>query len=383
MIARTELPETLSSAAPAEKQRDGQSDDAVRIYLSQMAEYPLLSRDEELRLAKRVEVSRRHFRKLLLECDFVLRESVALLKRVLAGDLGFDRTVQVAVSDRLEKHHILGRLPHNVATLEGLLRRNEADYEFATGGTRSVRKRQDAWRRLARRRRRAVRLVEELGLRLDYFEPQYDRLLEMEGRLRQLNAGIRGVETRGTGISQARDEETNGSDQQALRAECEDLLRLTQHTPESLSKLVARLRVAHALYNEAKRGLSEGNLRLVVSIAQISQPRTQPAGLDSRRKRGIDAGRREIRASAGLQVLHLRDLVDSAGDHTGNRRPKPHDPSAVSHGVGDIENSCRAWGFISRTRSRTHDGGNRAGRQDNRGRSGVGFAYEPHSDEPP
>jgi RNA polymerase primary sigma factor len=113
-----------------------------------------------------------------------------------------------------------------------------------------------------------VRLVEELGLRLDYFEPLYEKLLETEGRVRQLDAQLGRVKAPRISKSSARDEKTSGADRKVLLAEYEQLLRLTQQTPESLSQLVARLRVAHARYNEAKRGLSEGNLRLVVSIAR-------------------------------------------------------------------------------------------------------------------
>ena len=55
-----------------------------------------------------------------------------MLNRVHRGELPFDRTVQVSVTDRLEKDQILGRLPHNLATLEVLLERNAEDYRVAT-----------------------------------------------------------------------------------------------------------------------------------------------------------------------------------------------------------------------------------------------------------
>ena len=57
----------------------------------------------------------------MLECDFVLRKAVDLLKAVQEGERSFGRSVQVAVSDRLEEHHIRGRLPHNLKTLDALL----------------------------------------------------------------------------------------------------------------------------------------------------------------------------------------------------------------------------------------------------------------------
>ena len=104
------------------------SDDPVRMYLTQMGEIPLLTRQEEINLARRIETTRTAFRRRLLACDYVIRAAYKVLSRVHRGELPFDRTVQVSVTDRLEKEQILGRLPHNLQTLEILLQRNEEDY---------------------------------------------------------------------------------------------------------------------------------------------------------------------------------------------------------------------------------------------------------------
>ena len=103
------------------------SDDPVRMYLTQMGEIPLLARQEEIALAKRIEISRAKFRRKVLECDFVMQTAVKVLRRVQSGELPFDRTVQVSVTDQLEKHQILGRLPINLRTLETLVKRNHRD----------------------------------------------------------------------------------------------------------------------------------------------------------------------------------------------------------------------------------------------------------------
>ncbi len=88
-----------------------------------------------------------------------------ILRRVESSELPFDRTVQVSVTDHLEKEQILGRLPHNLKTLEVLLKRNRRDYRIALASNTPMARRKEAWRALGRRRRKAVRLVEELGLR--------------------------------------------------------------------------------------------------------------------------------------------------------------------------------------------------------------------------
>ena len=123
------------------------SDDPVRMYLTQMGEIPLLTRQQEINLARRIETTRAAFRRRLLACDYVIRAAFKVLSRVHRGELPFDRTVQVSVTDRLEKEQILGRLPHNLATLEQLLERNAADYATATNKSVKAAQRRAAWER--------------------------------------------------------------------------------------------------------------------------------------------------------------------------------------------------------------------------------------------
>src|SRR5438034_5821481 len=103
-------------------------DDPVRMYLTQMGEIPLLKRDEEIALAKKIEVTRKRFRRKVLECDYALCQVVETLKRVHSGDLPFDRTVKVSLTENLEKDKILQRMPHNLKTLEHLMEQNVDDF---------------------------------------------------------------------------------------------------------------------------------------------------------------------------------------------------------------------------------------------------------------
>src|SRR5947209_4689664 len=103
-------------------------DDPVRMYLTQMGEIPLLTRDQEISLAKKIEVTRKRFRRKVLECHFALALVVDVLKKVNEGDLPFDRTVKVSVTENLEKDQILGRMPHNLVTLAHLMECNNRDF---------------------------------------------------------------------------------------------------------------------------------------------------------------------------------------------------------------------------------------------------------------
>ena len=234
------------------------SDDPVRMYLTQMGEIPLLTRQEEIRLARRIEVTRRRFRTKLLECDYVLQIAFTQLKRVHDGELPFDRTVQVSVTDRLEKDQILGRIPHNLRTIEILLQRNRHDYRVALGKSFSKKRRQDAWRQLSRRRRRAVRLIEELGLRTQKFEQLIPVLESFSERIEELRSKLQ----------QAKRDRKSAADREAWTNELRSILVATQETPASLANRVRYLKVIYSEYQQAKRELSEGNLRLVVSIAK-------------------------------------------------------------------------------------------------------------------
>jgi len=238
------------------------SDDPVRMYLTQMGEIPLLTRQQEVSLAKQIELTRARFRRKVLECDYVMQTAVKVLRRVHDGELPFDRTVQVSVTDQLEKHQILGRLPHNLRTLETLLKRNHRDYNLATSKSRPSAQRRLAWRRLGRRRRRAVRLLEELGLRTQRIEPMIKTLDEFSRRVDELRDRIQRYRAEGAA------EKNSRKQREPWIAEYRNILRVTQESPTSLRKRVQYLKAIYAQYQEAKRGLSEGNLRLVVSIAK-------------------------------------------------------------------------------------------------------------------
>ncbi|MDR1140399.1 MAG: sigma-70 family RNA polymerase sigma factor [Planctomycetaceae bacterium] len=237
---------------------DAWSDDPVRMYLTQMGEIPLLTRQREIALAKQIEITRRKFRAKLLECDYVLQHAVRTLRRVHHNELPFDRTVQVSVTDSLEKQQIMGRFPHNLRSLELMVRRNHKDYRIATSCSRSSDERKIAWTRLGRSRRRAVRLIEELGLRTQRIETMIPTLEEFSRRVDELKERIRGHRASG------RPE----YERQPLLDEFRNILQLTQETPTSLRNRVKYVQDLFSKYQEAKRGLSEGNLRLVVSIAK-------------------------------------------------------------------------------------------------------------------
>src|SRR5947209_8394356 len=140
-------------------------DDPVRMYLTQMGSIPLLKREEEIALAKKIEVTRKRFRRKVLECDGALRQVVDTLKRVHIGDLPFDRTIKVSLTENLEKDKILQRMPHNLKTLDFLMEQNDQDFQLLLDPRVGEEEKRKARRTLRIRRRKMVTLVEELSIR--------------------------------------------------------------------------------------------------------------------------------------------------------------------------------------------------------------------------
>ena len=76
-------------------------------------------------------------------------------------------------------------------TLDVLLKRNQRDYLTALNRTLPKNKRRDAWTRLSRRRRRTVRLIEELGLRTQRIEAMLRPIEDFSARVNELQVNDR------------------------------------------------------------------------------------------------------------------------------------------------------------------------------------------------
>jgi RNA polymerase primary sigma factor len=233
-------------------------DDPVRMYLTQMGEIPLLKRDEEISLAKKIEVTRKRFRRKVLECDYALSNVVETLKRVHSGDLPFDRTVKVSLTENLEKDKILQRMPHNLKTLERLLEQNVDDFTHSMEPTIGEEEKRKLRRTLRIRRRKAVTLVEELSIRTQKVQPLMKKLEQISGRMDELEKKALELQ----GLRHARE------DLATAEKELREMMLITLEEPGTLRKRVEIMKKRFQEYEQAKRDLSGGNLRLVVSIAK-------------------------------------------------------------------------------------------------------------------
>ncbi|HCS55023.1 MAG TPA: RNA polymerase subunit sigma-70, partial [Planctomycetaceae bacterium] len=233
-------------------------DDPVRIYLTQMGEIPLLTRVEEITLAKKIEVTRKQFRRHLMENDCAMQAAIETLAKVHRGELPFDRTIKVSLTESLEKEQILGRMPHNLKTLDYLMEKNKHDFLRSIDPELSPEEQKQARHSLNTRRRKMTTLVEEMSLRTQRLHPLFKRLQQISARMNELKHKHKIVSRR----------QNSENEQAAIERELHDLMVMTYETPESLQARIKEIESRFSAYETAMRELSGGNLRLVVSIAK-------------------------------------------------------------------------------------------------------------------
>lgn len=237
--------------------------DLLRMYLTQMGRIPLLNRDEEISLAKKIEITRKRFRRKVLECDYALSNVVETLKHVQTGDIRFDRTVKLSQDVNVEKGIFFQRLPDNLKELELLLELNVQEFAANFDPNSSAEARGRLRRALRIRRRKGVTLVEELSIRTQKLHPLMKRLEQISVRMDQLEGKI----------LEHIDLHNTMEEPLILEKELRDLIMITLEAPATLRKRVEMMKKRFDEYEQAKCAMSNGNLRLVVSIAKLYRHR--------------------------------------------------------------------------------------------------------------
>ncbi len=232
-------------------------DDPVRMYLTQMGEIPLLTREQEIALAKKIELTRMAFRRRILENDYCTHQAVETMQAVADGRMPFDRTMKISTTESMAKSTILKRLPANLATVQKLVELNRADWSLCRDSRSSAPVRKTAAERMNQRRRRAVTLLEELSLRTSRITPMMRKVGSMTLKMETLQEEL------------SRNSDSLPPEEvEAMKEELHGLIDLCMEPPDELRKRVNEARKVFGEYEEAKRKLAGGNLRLVVSIAK-------------------------------------------------------------------------------------------------------------------
>ena len=262
-------------ADPSENSDSGTSelpekiDDPVRMYLTQMGEIPLLKRAEELLLAKKIEISRHRYQKYVFGSGLALGVTVKVIDDVMRGEMALDKVVKVTPSnnEEISKEDVFRLVRTNQATLRLIHIETSRDFSRLLGEELSAKVSEKICSRVRSRNGKGSVLLQELILK----KPVVNQLRH---ELKTLHRKMNSIENEKAKIEQARKRGKRKlrSCEKNRMAELDARLQEYElHALEPMAELEKRMVKIdkwHTEYEIAKRKLSGGNLRLVVSIAK-------------------------------------------------------------------------------------------------------------------
>ncbi len=244
--------------------------DPVRTYLRDMGSVPLLTRETEVILAKRMERGRLHVLKSLSRSAIVLNDLVRLAAEVrddvkpIKSLIHFDQEelTERGIEEKTAKTlQLIGKIQS--------LRQNELKLrERINKNSKVTRRRQvKAWMRLARLRVELSQLVRSI----DFHEHQLKRFIDL---LRHTAKKARGLETEIVHLKRRADSVDDNvaaaarRELWAKRSQLSEIWEAAEVDATGLKRTLTRISRGEAQAEQAKRELTEANLRLVVSIAK-------------------------------------------------------------------------------------------------------------------
>jgi RNA polymerase primary sigma factor len=235
-------------------------DDPVRMYLKQMGAVPLLTREQEVEISKRIEAAENALRAVVYSFGFAGKEHIALAEKLLADPPRerFDRVV-------LDKH-VANRETH-LKTLQRLLadvRKLDAEVD------RHFNLWRDAHQNAKRNREHDEFLKLDKKLAATFPKFCFKQKVNEEIALVAENIHDKFVCSR-RGLAEAQHQRESLAQKHLVEAERQKLRALEEFVrmpAEDFLAAVDQLRDADAQALQAKREMVEANLRLVISIAK-------------------------------------------------------------------------------------------------------------------
>ncbi|HTB80122.1 MAG TPA: RNA polymerase sigma factor RpoD [Opitutaceae bacterium] len=247
--------------AEEEESRSSQNDildDPVRMYLKQMGQVPLLTREQEVEISKRIENAELKAQEALFQAAVIGSYIATLGAKLLNREERFDRIV---IDKKIESREgYFKSLPKIVESTQ------KAEAGVAEAWTEYLKARSDPERKrvLSKFRKR------ENGLRA-FFSKFYFKLKVYEEYLEQLAPVLEDIDGIFSQLERAKNPKTKkdaGIDARALNNRLKEIEAQQRIAPTQLLEVVRQTRVHVREAHKAKTEMVEANLRLVISIAK-------------------------------------------------------------------------------------------------------------------
>ncbi len=242
------------------KRAEGTSDDPVRMYLKEMGSVPLLTREEEVEISKRIEKAQIQIEKIIMRFRYSTREAISIINYLIQGKDRFDKIItEKEVPDKQAYLNLLPRLSALLrkedAILESLLfqlhdpKLKKTDKVNVSEDMEKCRIRTQAYLRRLHLRHN---IIEDFG---EVILNAYDRFLVLEKEMQEL-------------VTRAQKNKFAAAKLSALERRLKKRELAAGRTLDEFKKDVRMLQRWMDKSQEAKREMVESNLRLVISIAK-------------------------------------------------------------------------------------------------------------------
>ncbi len=175
--------------------------------------------------------------------------------------------MRISTAEDNAKEKVASRIPIIMAAVRRLLEANAADWGKIEEGV-AARTEETLRQAMNRRRRKVATLIEECCLRTARIQPLLRKIESVSNKLKSIQDEIAHAEKHPASV--------DADDLVAMKEELSGLIGLVLESPEDLKARVQRIEDVFEEYEQAKRDLSGGNLRLVVSIAKKYRNRGLP-----------------------------------------------------------------------------------------------------------